>query len=402
MGALLITGGRVVDPVASLDAVCDLRIRNGIVVEIGKQLESDEGERAIDVTGAVVAPGFIDMHVHLREPGFPQKETIATGTEAAVRGGFSAVACMPNTDPALDSSATLRWLGENVRRSGRCRVYPIGAITIGRKGREPCDFAALAKAGAVGFSDDGDTVADASVLRDAALHARHAPGVFISHCDPEDFIVARDLSIAGETGNLWHIAHLSTRDALEIVRNARAHGTQVTCEATPHHLTFTADDARRIGPAARVNPPLRREEDVAALRQGVRDGTIDALASDHAPHTEAEKNDPAAPAPGFSGLEIAVGAYADALPDLPVARFVELLSANPARILGIAGGTLRPGAVADVTIFAERSWIVDPSTFASKGRSTPFAGRRLPRMVLATIVGGELRYSVPELGIPVA
>ncbi len=397
MTALLITGGRVVDPVASLDAVRDVRIRNGIVAEIGEHLEPDESESVLDAAGAVVAPGFIDMHVHLREPGFPQKETIATGTEAAVRGGFSSVACMPNTNPALDAPATLQWLREHAERFGRCRVYPIGAITLGRKGREPCNFAALAQAGAVGFSDDGDTVADAGVLRDAATRACHVSGVFISHCEPEDLIVARDLTIAAETGKRWHIAHLSTRDALELVRAARAQGTLVTCEATPHHLTFTAADASQIGPAARVNPPLRWEEDVAALRQGVRDGTIDAFASDHAPHTEAEKNDPASPAPGFTGLEIAVGAYADALPDLPVTRFVELLSANPARILGIAGGTLQPGTAADVTIFAQRSWLVDPATFASKGKSTPFAGRRLPCKVLATIVGGDLRYCVPEM-----
>jgi dihydroorotase len=397
MTSLLITGGRVVDPVASLDAVRDVRIRNGIVAEIGEHLESDDGESVLDAEGAVVAPGFIDMHVHLREPGFPEKETLATGTAAAVRGGFSSVACMPNTNPALDSAATLQWLREHAQRFARCRVYPIGAITLGRMGREPCDFAALAEAGAVGFSDDGDTVADARLLGDAALRARNVRGVFISHCEPEDLIVARDLIIAAETGKRWHIAHLSTRDALELVREARANGAQVTCEATPHHLTFTAVDASEIGPAARVNPPLRWEGDVTALRQGVRDGTIDALATDHAPHTEAEKNDAASPAPGFTGLEIAVGAYADALPDLPLTRLVELLSVNPARILGIAGGTLRPGAAADVTIFAQRSWVVDPATFASKGKSTPFAGRRLPCKVLATIVAGELRYRAPEL-----
>jgi dihydroorotase len=402
MTALLITGGRVVDPVASVDAVRDVRIRNGIVAEIGEHLESDESERVLDAAGAVVAPGFVDMHVHLREPGFPEKETIATGTEAAVRGGFSSVACMPNTNPALDSPAALQWLREQAQRFGRCRVYPIGAITVERKGREPCDFTALAEGGAVGFSDDGDTVADAGVLRDAALRARYVAGVFISHCEPEDLIVARDLLIAAETGKGWHIAHISTRDALELVRGARARGTQVTCEATPHHLTFTAADASEIGLAARVNPPLRWEEDVAALRQGVRDGTIDALATDHAPHTEAQKNDAVSPAPGFTGLEIALGAYADALPNLPLTRFVELLSTNPARILGIAGGTLQPGAAADVTIFAQRSWLVDPQTFASKGKSTPFAGRRLPCKVLATIVGGELRYCVPELGNLVA
>jgi dihydroorotase len=397
MTALLIAGGRVVDPVASLDAIRDVRIRNGVVVEVGEHLEPAQGESVLDAVGAVVAPGFVDMHVHLREPGFPRKETIATGTEAAVRGGFSSVACMPNTNPALDAPATLRWLAQSVEGFGRCGVYPIGAITVGRKGCEPCDFTALAGAGAVGFSDDGDTVADAGVLGDAALRARSVAGAFISHCEPEDPIVARDLLIAAESGKRWHLAHLSTRNALELVRVARARGTRVTCEATPHHLTFTATDARAIGRSARVNPPLRSEADVAALRQGVRDGTIDALASDHAPHTEAEKEDAANPAPGFSGLEVAVGAYADALPDLPMMRFVELLSTNPARILGIDGGTLRPGAPGDVTIFAQRSWVVDPSTFASKGKSTPFAGRRLPCKVLATIVGGNLRYCVPEL-----
>jgi dihydroorotase len=397
MTALLIAGGRVVDPATSLDAVRDLRIRNGIVAEIGEHLEPEDGETVLDAVGTVVAPGFVDMHVHLREPGFPQKETIATGTEAAVRGGFSSVACMPNTNPALDAPETLHWLAQRVERHGRCRVYAIGAITVGRKGREPCDFGALAEAGAVGFSDDGDTVADAGVLRDAAQRARAVASAFISHCEPEDRIVARDLVIAAESGKRWHLAHLSTREALELVRAARAGGTEVTCEATPHHLIFTAGDAREIGPAARVNPPLRSQADVDALREGVRDGTIDVLASDHAPHTQAEKMDAANPAPGFTGLEIAVGAYAGALPDLPMMRFVELLSTNPARILGINGGTLRPGAPADVTIFAQRSWIVDPSQFASKGKSTPFAGRRLPRKVLATIVGGDLRYSVPEL-----
>jgi dihydroorotase len=397
MTGLLIAGGRVVDPVRSLDAVRDVRIRDGIVAEIGEHLEPDEGETVLEVVGAVVAPGFVDMHVHLREPGFPQKETIATGTEAAVRGGFSTVACMPNTNPALDSPDTLDWLAQSVQRFGRCRVYPIGAITVGRKGREPCDFAALARAGAVGFSDDGDTVADAGVLTAAASRACDLAGAFISHCEPEDPIVARDLLIAAESGKRWHLAHLSTRDAVELVRAARAAGTHVTCEATPHHLTFTAADARAIGLPARVHPPLRSEADVAALRQGVRDGTIDALASDHAPHTEAEKMNVANPAPGFTGLEIAVGAYAGALPDLPMMRFVELLSTNPARILGIDGGTLQPGGPGDVTIFAQRSWVVDPSKFASKGKSTPFAGRRLPRKVLATIVGGNLRYCVPDL-----
>lgn len=397
MAGFLIYGGRLVDPVTSSDALRDLRVRDGVVVEIGEHLAPDASEIAFDARGAVVAPGLIDMHVHLREPGFAAKETIETGTEAAVRGGFTAVACMPNTNPAIDSAQTVRDVLDRAKRTGRCRVYPIAAITRERAGREIVDYAVLSRAGAVAFSDDGDTVQDAQLLADAAANARDVAGVFISHCEPEDPIVARDLAIAQDTAKSWHIAHLSTGDALELVRAARARGARVTCEATPHHLTFSMEEAvHAMGPAARVNPPLRSEADVAALRGGVFDGTIDALASDHAPHTREEKHDSLKPSPGFSGLEVALGAYADALEGLPLMRFVALLSANPARILGIPGGRIAIGEPADVTIFARRPWIVDPTRFASKGTTTPFAGRRLPVKVLATFVGGELRYRDSE------
>jgi dihydroorotase len=396
MKGLLITGGWVVDPSNSLDALCDLRLRDGVVAELGPKLRSD-GEEMLDASGAVVAPGFIDMHVHLREPGFPEKETLETGTGAAVRGGFTAVGCMPNTDPTLDSPEVIAALMRAVERRAHCRVYPIAAITRGRLGREPCDYRALAEAGAIAFSDDGDTVRDAGVLREAALRAREERGPFISHCDPEDEIVARDLQLAAETAKQWHIAHVSTARALGLVTLAREQGTRVTCEVTPHHLNFTAALACGLGAAARVNPPLRGAADVEALRQGVRGGLVDAFASDHAPHTAQEKSgERGVAAPGFSGLEIAVGAYAAALPGLPLARFVTLLSVNPARILGVPGGTLTAGSPADVTIFADREWTVDPESFASKGHCTPFAGWRLPRKVLTTIVGGELRYRAPE------
>jgi len=421
---LLIRGGRVVDPSIPLDAIRDVRVADGIVTEIGIDLSPGGGEDVFDATNAFVAPGFIDMHVHLREPGYPEKETIATGTEAAVRGGFTAVACMPNTNPALDSPEVLAELAREIERSARCRVYPIAAITRGRLGVEPCDLAALSRAGAVAFSDDGNTVMSARVLRDAAQRGSGVRGPFISHCEDEeikgdavmnegtvsrtlgvrgspavaeDIIVARDLLIARDTRKAWHVAHVSTRGGLELVRHGRIHGAQATCEVTPHHLTFTDEAVARLGSAAKVNPPLRSSYDVRALRDAVRDGTIDAFATDHAPHAAAAKSgDLASAAVGFTGLEIAVGAYAGALPDLPLLRFVELLSTSPARILRIPGGSLARGSVADITIFADRSWRVEPERFASKGKCTPFAGLTLPRQCIGTIVGGEVFYRAPD------
>jgi dihydroorotase len=430
---ILVRGGRVVDPSLPLDALRDLRIRDGIIVEIGDALAQQANETVFDARGAVVAPGFVDMHVHLREPGFEEKETIATGTQAARNGGFTAVACMANTNPALDEPSVLARLQASIVQHARCRVYPIAAMTRGRLGIEPCEYPTLERAGAVAFSDDGDTVADARVLRAAALAALDVRGPFISHCeDPalkaggvmnegrvsrelglpaspalaEDAIVARDLLMAAQTSKRWHIAHVTTRTGLDLIRHERAQGASVTCEVTPHHLTFTDESVRTLGAAAKVNPPLRTAGDVEALRAAVSDGTVDALASDHAPHTVQEKTGSiVAAAAGFSGLEVAVGAYAAALPNLPLPRFVELLSCNPARILGVRGGTLAVGSIADVTIFADEPWTVEPSQFASKGKSTPFAGRTLPRRVLATIVGGDLaEHGVPraETGFPSA
>ncbi|HEY1975596.1 MAG TPA: dihydroorotase [Candidatus Baltobacteraceae bacterium] len=424
--ALLIRGGRVVDPSIPLDAIRDVRVSDGIVAEIGVDLPLAGDEDVFDANNAIVAPGFIDMHVHLREPGYSEKETVSTGTDAALHGGFTAVACMPNTNPALDAPDVLERLAAEIARSARCRVYPIAAITRARQGRELCDFAALSRAGAVAFSDDGNTIGNARVLRDAARVASGVRGPFISHCEDEaikgnavmndgivshalgvagapavaeDVIVARDLLIAADTRKAWHIAHLTTRGGLELIRYTRVHGSQATCEVTPHHLTFTDDAVRQLGPAAKVNPPLRTSYDVRALRDAVRDGTIDVFATDHAPHTAAEKSgDLTHAAVGFSGLEVAIGAYAAALPDLPLLRFVELLSTNPSRILRIAGGTLAPGSVADVTIFADRPWRVQPERFVSKGKSTPFAGHILPRRCIGTIVGGEVFYRAPDNG----
>jgi dihydroorotase len=418
---LLIRGGRIVDPSQHLDAKRDLRIRAGVVAAIAESIEPEDGERVLDASGCVVAPGFVDMHVHLREPGFAYKETVATGTLAAVRGGFTSIACMPNTNPALDDPRVLEGLMAIVKRDAHCRVYPIAAITVARAGAVSTNARELARAGAVAFSDDGNTVMNARVLRDAALAALDVPGPFISHAEDEllkgdavmtlgetsrrlgvpgvpsiaeDTIVARDLLVALDTGKPWHIAHVSTARALDLLRWARERGVRATAEVTPHHVYFSDRAVPTLGAAAKVNPPLRAEDDVGALRQGVRDGTIDAFATDHAPHaTQEKRGDLAAAAVGFTGLEIAAGAYALALGDLPLERYVALLSCNPARILGIGAGTLRVSSVADATIFADRAWTVDASRFASKGKTTPFDGLTLPRRIEHTVVGGSIVYS---------
>jgi len=415
----LVRGGRVVDPAQRIDALRDVFIDDGVIVEIGERLAAD-GARVVDATGAIVAPGFIDMHVHLREPGQTRKETIATGSAAAVAGGFTAVACMPNTDPALDSPTIVSEVVRRAHAAALARVYPIGAITRRRAGTELAPYHLLRDAGCVAFSDDGATIANARVLRNAARYAIDLSGPFISHCEDaelkgeavmnegrnsarlglegspglaEDVIVARDLLIAEDTGKNWHIAHVSTARSLDLVRWARARGVPTTCEVTPHHLFFVDDRFEDYRADGKVNPPLRDAPDRLALVAGVRDGTIDAFATDHAPHGADEKAQLLSVAPvGFSGLEIAVGAYALAVPDLPLERFVALLSTNPARILGVPGGSLAPGSPGDVTIFAERPWTVDAYRFHSLGKNTPFDGMRFTRRVIATIVAGSVVY----------
>ncbi|HEX3549628.1 MAG TPA: dihydroorotase [Candidatus Elarobacter sp.] len=416
----VIRGGRLVDPLQGIDANRDVLIENGFVARIGEHLEAD-GARVVDASGAIVAPGFIDMHVHLREPGQTHKETIATGAAAAVAGGFTAVACMPNTEPALDSAAIVSEVVRRAEAAGLARVYPVGAITRARAGHELAPYHLLAEAGCVAFSDDGSTPRDARVLRNGACYAADLDGfAFISHCeDPdlkgdavmnegpasmrlglegspglaEDVIVARDLLIAGECGKRWHIAHVSTATSLDLIRWARSRGVRVTCEVTPHHLVFLDDRFDDYHADTKVNPPLRGAHDRDALRAAVLDGTIDVFATDHAPHGLDEKAQLLSAAPvGFSGLEIALGAYAFALPDLPLARYVELLSCNPARVLGVPGGTLAVGSPGDVTVFADRPWTVDARLFFSKGKNTPFDGMTLPRRAVATIVDGLVAF----------
>jgi dihydroorotase len=415
----LIRGGRVIDPATGLDAVRDVLIENRFVTQIGEHIDAGDA-RVIDAAGCIVAPGFIDMHVHLRDPGQTHKETIATGSAAAVAGGFTAVACMPNTDPALDSPGIVAEVLRRADAAALARVYPIGAITRNRAGEELAPYHLLHDAGCVAFSDDGATVANARVLRNAARYAADIDATFISHCEDahlkgdavmhegvasarlglegspglaEDVIVARDLLIAEDTGKRWHIAHVSTARSVDLVRFARSRGVNVTCEVTPHHLLLLDDRFDGYRADSKVNPPLRDDTDRLALLAGVRDGTIDAFATDHAPHGVDEKAQLLAAAPvGFTGLEIAVGAYAAALPDLPLDRYITLLSVNPARILGVSGGSLAVGSVGDVTIFAERPWTVDARLFHSKGKSTPFDGAAFTRRAIATLVDGFVVY----------
>jgi dihydroorotase len=415
----VVAGGRVVDPSIGLDAVRDVAIEHGVVVEIGECLKTDEA-RVVDAHGAVVAPGFIDMHVHLREPGMTHKETIASGTAAAVAGGFTAVACMPNTEPALDTPALVAEVLRRAEAAGLARVYPIGALTRARAGVELAPYHLLADAGCVAFSDDGTTVASPRVLRNAARYASDLAAIFISHCEDadlkgeavmhegahaarlglpgspglaEDIIVARDLLIAEDTGKPWHIAHVSTAISCDLIRWARARGVRVSCEVTPHHLLLLDDRFADYRADAKVNPPLRAERDRDALCAAVRDGTIDVFATDHAPHGLDEKAQLLSAAPvGFSGLEIALGAYALAFPDLPLGRMVDLHSCTPARLLGVPGGTLAVGSPGDVTVFAERAWTVDTRFFHSQGKNTPFEGATFRRRAIATVVGGAVVY----------
>jgi dihydroorotase len=418
--SLLIKHGHVVDPASGTDAVQDVLIADGRIQKVGKGLKAPAGAETIDATGKVVCPGFIDMHVHLREPGFEYKETIASGTRAAAAGGFTAIACMANTFPVNDNRAVTDYILARARVEGVVRVYPIGAVTRNLEGVQLAELAELAEAGCVAFSDDGKCVMNAELYRRAMEYALPFGAPVISHAEDchlarrapmheglvstelglsgqpaaaEDVMVARDIILAELTGAHLHVAHISTAGAVRLVREAKARGVRVTGEVTPHHLLLTDEAVRRYDPNFKMAPPLRTKRDVEACLEALVDGTIDCVATDHAPHALAEKEGEFADAAnGIVGLETAVPLLLDRLVrpgivDLPT--LVTRLSTAPARLLNLPGGSLAPGANADVTILdLERAWTVDPSQFQSRARNTPFAGESGTGAPWMTLIGG--------------
>lgn len=434
-GAVWLRGGRIVDPSCGRDEVADVAIRAGVVVAVGRDageaLATERaGERArlevVDCDGLVVAPGFIDVHCHLREPGREDVETIATGARAAAAGGFTAVCAMPNTQPVTDNQAAVGFVLRQGQRAAAARVYPIGAISLGQKGEALAGFGEMVAAGAVAVSDDGRPVVSAQLMRTALEYSRTFGIPVIDHCEEptlsaggamnegvvsarlglkgipaeaEEIMVVRDILLARRTGAHVHIAHVSTRGSVELIRRGKDAGVRVTAEACPHHLTLTEVEVEGYNTNAKMNPPLRSAEDVEALRGAVADGVVDAIATDHAPHHYDEKEREFADAPnGIVGLETALGVIFSGLVEtgvLDVARFVDRLSCAPARVFGLPGGTLRVGAPADVTVFdPARRWVVDPARFVSKGRNTPWAGRHLVGQPSCTIVDGRIVYRV--------
>ncbi len=419
--SLLITGGRVVDPSSGLDAVQDVLVADGSIAKVGKGLKAPEGAQIVDAAGKVVCPGFIDIHVHFREPGFEYKETIATGTRAAAAGGFTAVACMANTLPVNDNRSVTDYIMAKARVEGVVRVYPIGAVTRGLQGQELSEMAELAEGGCVAFSDDGECVMNAEIYRRAMEYALPFGTPIISHAEDkhlahagamheglvstelglmgepwaaEDVMVARDILLAELTGAHVHIAHITTAGAVRLVREAKTRGVRVTAEVTPHHLLLTDEAVREYDPNTKMAPPLRTKRDVEAVLEGLLDGTIDCIATDHAPHALSEKEGEfGACANGIVGLETAVPLLLDRLVragrvDLPT--LVHRLSPGPARLLNLPGGSLAAGAPADITVLdLEHPWTVEPARFRSRARNTPFGGWTGTGAPVMTIVGGK-------------
>lgn len=420
---LLIRQGRLVDPVGGIGGVMDVLIENGKIAVIGSDLRDSEAQ-VIDARGLVVCAGLVDMHVHLREPGFEYKETVASGCAAAVAGGFTSIAPMANTKPVTDCPEVIQYVLDKAAEANSAHVFPIGAVSVGQKGQELTDAEALKKAGAVALSDDGVPVQNANLLRDAMILARRHDLTVLSHCEDADMVgnravnegrisrqlridgrpaiaeelqVARDAMLAEETGAAVHICHISTAKSVALVRRYKKKGVQITCETCPQYFTLTEDEILAKGTLARVNPPLRTRADVEAIIEGLKDGTIDVIATDHAPHSAEEKGRPLTESvSGMVGLETALAVTMTSLyhsGEMGLSDILRKLTINPACILRISKGRLSIGADGDILIFdPEEKWTVDPEKFYSKGSNTPFGDTELQGRVKYTIVGGSIAY----------
>lgn len=423
MNRILIKGGRVISPEDRLDGELDLLIENGLVAQIAPRIDSP-GADVITAAGCIVTPGFVDIHVHFREPGGEASETLATGLAAAVAGGFTTVCAMPNTRPVNDNPAATRAMVERAGSIGLARLFPIGAVTLGSEGETLSDFDAMLEAGAVAFSDDGRPVRTAGLMKQALERARSSGAPIIDHCEDatlsaggvvnegpvarqlgvkgspdvsEEVCLARDLLLAEATGGHFHVAHLSTGRSVEMVRQAKRRGVRVTCEVTPHHFSLTEEAVLRRGAMAKMNPPLRSERDRAAVLAGLGDGAIDAIATDHAPHAAELKQKPLPEAAfGITGLETALPLALEHLVRpgrISLFHLVSLMSVQPARIIRQPLGRLQAGQPADVTVFnPQLEWIYRAAEGRSKSHNTPFEGQRMQGAVVATIVQGKVVY----------
>jgi dihydroorotase len=421
---IMFRGGRVIDPSQQLDEVTDLLVQDGRVAGIGRDLGIPDGAQVIDAGGLVVAPGLIDVHVHLREPGQEDRETIATGAASAVAGGFTGICAMPNTDPVIDNQAAVGFVKARGIEAGLARVYPIGCISLGQRGEQLAEFGEMVAAGAVAVSDDGHPVMSSQLMRTALEYAKVFGIPVADHCEDtplahggamhegivstrlglkgipsaaEEIHVARDCILAELTGGHIHLCHMSTRGSVELIRHAKAKGLLVTAEAAPHHFTLTHERCEGYDTNAKMNPPLREAEDRDAIRAALADGTLDCIATDHAPHHYDAKEREFDDAPnGIIGLETALSIALRELVQpglLSLSTLIERMSTAPAKLWHLEGGTLRPGGVADLVVFdPAATWTVDPARFRSKSRNTPWAGEILPGVVRWTLVGGRAVY----------
>lgn len=424
---ILIKGGRVIDPKTEVDDILDILITGNKISKIDKEIRKNDAQK-INAKGKIVCPGFIDLHCHLRDPGRPDEETIESGSESAIAGGFTTICCMPNTEPAIDNEGIVNYIYKEAARANLCRVFPIGAITKNREGKEITEFGELVNAGVRGFSDDGDVVADGNVFRHALEYSKTFDVPIFEHpidkylaqdgmmnegfvstrlgmtgspVIAEEVIVARDLLLAKFTGARLHLCHISTKGAVELIREAKKKGVKVTCETCPHYFFFNDEVLESFGTNYKVNPPIRSEQDRQAIIKGLRDNTIDCIATDHAPHCQAEKELEFANAPfGMIGFETALSLIIKELVNkekFDWIKILEKLTINPAKILKEKLGVIKQGAVADLTIFdPKKKWKLTSNTIKSKSKNTPFLNKELIGKTIGVIVDGEIKYCTED------